>query len=233
MEDFFWFKQINYRHCRRCCEGVKYFKELYACNNFEPICPPIEFYLIFCFIHESKCMWIDVYSNNFSRTSFDFSFVDKDSMKSKAIASNAWFIAYLYRLKIIEWEKTESACKFSLSSSYHPHSRSLASLYDDIIIDLKASFFDPQRNFFSSLFCAWKFLWMNSLSLDGGSSYMGNLLFHIYIFYTQYLCSKIEWVRYGGKWKEKEIKKQTRSDWFATIMFTFFFTVGGPEVTAN
>ena len=62
-------------------------------------------------------MWIDVYSNNFSRTSFDFSFVDKDSMKSEAIASNAWFIAYLYQLKIIEWEKTESACKFSLSLS--------------------------------------------------------------------------------------------------------------------
>lgn len=184
----------------RWCEGVKYFKELHACNNFEPICPPIEFYLIFCFIHESKCpacMWFDVYSNNFSKTSFDFSFVDKDSMKSKAIASNAWFIAYLYRMKIIEWEKAESAsaCKFSLSTYYHPHS--LASLYHDII-DLKASFFfDPQRNFFSSLFALENFYeWTLSLGIDDGN---GKSAFFIY--FTLVLCSKIEWVRYRGKMK--------------------------------
>lgn len=74
-------------------------KKFRGCNNFEPFA----LLLSSTYSFFSRLEFVDVYSNNFSRTSLIFPF---ESLKSKAIASNAWFIAYLYRLKIIKWEKT-------------------------------------------------------------------------------------------------------------------------------
>lgn len=132
-------------------------------------------------------MWFDVYSNNFSRTSFDFSFVDKGIERETLWSQKQSLQMRDLSLICIDWKLLSEKRLRVLINSLIPPALTCKSLWWYYWFK-SFFFFDSQRNFFLLFLVCYVlenfYEWTLSLGGDG-SSYMGNLFFHI--FYTRSL----------------------------------------------
>lgn len=141
-------------------------------------------------------MWFDVYSNNFSRTSFDFSFVDKGIERETLWSQKQSLQMRDLSLICIDWKLLSEKRLRVLINSLIPPALTCKSLWWYYWFK-SFFFFDSQRNFFFSFSCVMCLkIFMNELSLLAATA-AATWEICFFTYFTLALCSKskMEWVR--------------------------------------